>query len=382
VSIFPAPVQLLESVKRVARDHPYSESAPLMMEGRVLADAGALWARLLAATPDKVSSVLGSLSRLEMRLLVASAVSRISNPRCRAILVQGFQISGDNQLQALLWEEFLLDPDDAELRSVGREIALRTRLTLWKELAASEVPAERAAEAFLGQRDAFEGWMTSDGVQLAAHERFARRVQWMLLEPPLVSQTDKRLAPAIIDLWACTAVPPDDRVGWQGRYLAGTLGNPRPHDHAVLERIITEHGLPEYQRRFWEGTRPAVIADVELWLKDRRLTEFLGEGDRVRFWRRFLPQMTGSFASGDREVVFVVFEKWFAVQFVDPGVATYLFPKSLLWSLRREAQVVRTRRRVWHLGSRALGRYAQMGDYWQVGAESEVRRVMREAENS
>jgi hypothetical protein len=326
--------------------------------------------------------VIAALSRLEMRLLVVSAPVRISDPRCRKILAVAYEHSCDKQLELLLWESFLLGPAESELRRLARDIAHRGRPLLWRELATADVPSERAADAFLRQAAAFEEWFASKDVQLAPCERFARPVQRMLLERPLLATTDRRVSAATIHHWALTAIPADARVGWQKRYVEATCGNPRAHDHTVLTWIVDEHGAPEGRRRFWEDVAPAAIADVERWLKDRQLTELLGEGDRVRFWRRFLTQMTGSSASADGHVVFVQFESWFAAQFVDAGVATYMFPSQLLWSLRRDREFLRIRSRVWAWQHRALGRYEQRGDSWQFAAEREVRRVIRELESA
>jgi hypothetical protein len=292
-----------------------------------------------------------------------------------------YECSHDTHIGALLWESFLIQPEDEELRRLSCEIASRDRPPFWRELALADVPAERVADAFLLQRTNFESWFASEGVQLAAYTRFARLVQRLLVEPPLLSSSDRRIDAATIDQWASTAIPADDRVSWQKRYLEATCGNPRSPDHAVLDRIVKEHRLPESKQRFWEGVSAAAIVDVERWFKDQQLTDLLGEGERVRFWRAFLPYIASLVASRDRQVVFVVFDKWFAAQFVNSGVATYLFPRSLLSTLRRHGQWPRIARHVLDLRSRRLGRYAQMGDFWQCGAQREVRRVMLEVES-
>jgi hypothetical protein len=109
------------------------------------------------------------------------------------------------------------------------------------------------------------------------------------------------------------------------------------------------------------------------WLKNIELTRLMGEGERVAFWRRFLTSIEKSYASRDKGAVFVCFEKWFAVQFVLSGHATYFFEKRHLYTMRTldKHSLYRV-----VLQRTSIGSYTHQGSSWSWRAESEVRRVM------
>ena len=375
----PSPRHLLKTLEAVERAHPYSESAPLIMEGRVVDDSAALWNRLLSASREKLEAILSSLSRLELRLLAVSAPSRMDDHRCRPILVKLYLARRERSLGSLLWESFLLQPGEPDLRLVAKEVAsFGDCVPLWRRMATATSPTEEAASHFLRQRSSFESWLADDSVRLSRYGRFARLVQRALLSPPSLRQTDVLVPHETLDEWASTAIDAGERVAWQRSYLETTYGHTREPDHAVLGRIVDQHGTPDGRRKFWDDMPPAIVADVESWLKNRDLTRLLGEGERVRFWRRFLPQMTSSSATRDRQVVFVVFDKFFAAQFVNSGAATYFFPKNMLLGFRRE-----TAARVYQLVLRnqhkRLGRYTHQGSSWEFAAEAEVRLAIQRA---
>lgn len=377
----PGPVRLLASLEAVQQAHPYSEHAPLVGGARLDADAAALWKRLLDAPASELARVIARLSKLEFRLLVASAKVRGADRQAQVVMAHAYRFSRDGSLATILWECFLLAADGTDLRDVAREIVgAPGSPALWKHLVEAKQPSLLAASAYLEQRATFEQWMASSAVKLADLPRFHRLVQRRLLEPPLLQRLDRGMDHATIDAWASTAIEAPERLAWQRTYLEATYGHPRALDHTVLERIVDQHGLPEGGREFWETVSERAIAGFNAWLNDRQLTQLLGEGDRVQFWRRYLPQMKGSYASHDGNVVFILFEKWFAAQFVRPGTATYLFPIKYKLSLRRDDEhsiQQRVRRNQEH----KLGRYTHQGYYWEVRAETEVRMAMLKARN-
>src|SRR5438270_7144288 len=112
----PGPQRTLRALRDVVCLHPYSDREPIQLTERVLADAAALWTRLVEAEGNRRDELLRSLSKIELRLLTTSAASRISNPACRAVLLQVFRRSPSRPLRDLLWEAFLVEPTDSELR--------------------------------------------------------------------------------------------------------------------------------------------------------------------------------------------------------------------------------------------------------------------------
>jgi hypothetical protein len=383
IASFTGPTRLLKSLEAVRVAHPYGETSPLTMGGRVEADAAALWNRLLGLPAEQLDQAIKRLAKLEVRLLIASAPARIREPGVLAVLSALYARTADKGLAALLWESFLMNPEAPELRrSVQSLVTLPGTPSFWKALAGATVPSQLAARTFLQQSMPFDDWSKRSDVALARFKRFCRLVQAHLIEPPMLARTDRVVAHQVVDTWASTAIEAQERVRWQQRYLVETHGHPRPLDHSVLSRVVDQHDVPDAQRSFWATLPDHVRLDVGEWLKDRQLTQLLGEGERVEFWRRFLPLMIDSIASDDGLVVFVMFEKWFAAQFVNAGTATYLFPRTLLWSLRKNGDdEYNIRRRVLRFQEKQLGRYEHRGYSWETYAESEVRLAMIRAES-
>jgi hypothetical protein len=88
----------------------------------------------------------------------------------------------------------------------------------------------------------------------------------------------------------------------------------------------------------------------------------MGEGERVAFWRDFLPQIVGSIPTVARDAVFIVFKKWFAVEFVSMGRATYMFP---LGQLKRLSKLSGYTLYNAVLTTPAIGSFKHQGINWQ-----------------
>lgn len=132
---------------------------------------------------------------------------------------------------------------------------------------------------------------------------------------------------------------------------------------------------------FWDAASADVIWAFQLWLKNGLLTTFLGgENDRVQFWRRYLISIRKIERTRDEAVVFLHFDGWTAVQFVNTGRATFLFREQLVrgWFRKPEPEVYKLA-----LGYRAkaspffLGSYQHRGQTvtWQYFASEIVSDV-------
>lgn len=374
------PRRLMAVLLAVKRAHPYSESAPLEMSPRVEKDAAALWARLRRMSPRARRAAVTRLSGIELRLIAATAAGRAADEWTHEVLVRAWRHTGDAALAATLWEAFLLSSGQTALRQVASEHAARRESpALWKWLVGDAAPSVLAASAFMGQRRLqFREWIARADVGLVPFPRFVHLTQLRLITPPMLERVDLAVPSSTIDGWALSAVPSPDTPAWHRAYLETTVGHPRPANHAVLDRIVDEHGTPAEGFAFWKDISPRALAEVSDWLRVRQLAELLGGEETVELWRRFLPEIRSILANRDGRVVYVLFDRVVAAHFLDAASDVWLFPLDMLSVLRRD-DAHRILKRVEENRDHALGRFSPRGEGWVERGEDAVRSAMRTA---
>ncbi len=367
------PSRLLASLVAVKTAHPYSDRGPLEMSPRLRADAATLWERLGAMAPRRRDAAVSRLSGIELRLLAATANSMVNQEWTHAALVRACRHTADEALSGILWEAFLLSSGTTPLRALAAEIAARTDApALWKWLVGDASPSVLAASAFMGQtRMQFREWMIRADVALAPYTTFVHLTQLRLITPPMLERVDRAVSPAQIDAWSLAAVSSPEMPAWHRTYIETTAGHPRESDHAVLVRIVDEHGSPTDGYDFWRDLSPRATTDVDQWLRVKQLAALMQRADLVEFWRRMLPEIRSAMPNRDGRVVYVLFEHAVAVQFLDDAPEVVVFPADMLAVLRRD-DAHRIRQRVLELAAHAVGRVTLGGD----AGEAEMRAAL------
>jgi hypothetical protein len=380
VTLGAAPTRLHAALERAREQHPYAASGTITDSHRTAADAAALWTRLSPLAGRALDDAVRSLGGLEVRLLVFTARARLAQPECRRALAAVLAAHHPANADRIAWEAFLLEDGSRTFAPFAAPFAAgQPSRERWLRLLDSPIPSELAATWYLDQRAGLEAWAASPEIGLARHPEFLRLVQRRLLGPDRIVATSRKEGSATIDQWAATEIPAGERKAWYRGYLEATYRPRWAVGNDVLATIIERFGEPSAERPFWTTVPAHVLDAVRLWLKDVQLTRLLGEGERVEFWRRFLVQMVRSVATQDGEAVLLVFDNWFAVQFVRWGHATYMFPSSMLRGFRYHRGNELYKLVLARKGSR-LGRYEHRGYDWQSGAEYMVRAVMARAD--
>jgi hypothetical protein len=181
-----------------------------------------------------------------------------------------------------------------------------------------------------------------------------------------------------IQSWRSQLLADSERVEWSLRYVRETYkGGWQDNDEVLLE-LIGRFQAPSEVSPFWLRLESEPREAVRQWVLGRELNELLGDSRRVAFWRRYLPWMRLVNSNSDDEAVFVHFDDWSAVVFIQPGRATYLLSRDRIRGLSRHDST-QLYLRILHLKNTgyAIGRYEQRGGYWEYTAALEVGRVMR-----
>lgn len=376
--IFPGPRRVLETLERVQREHPYGASGRITRCARTETDALAVWTRLLSEEGAGLDGAVRTLTPLEERLVIFGAPGRLSEPRALRVLSRLFGLREPSRASPLAWECYLISNGDRGFAEQARAFAAgpKARRT-WPEIAGSQEPLGRIAWLYSQATEPFVCWVAREDVGLVEREPVIRALKKLLLSRAHVTTTRQRERSATVSEWLEECFIDSERVAWFANYIIDTHRTAWRVDDPFVQLVVARFEVPQQNRPFWDSLPPSVIAAVELWLKNVELTRLLGdnEGPRIRFWREFLANMVRSTESKDGSAVFICFGTWFAVQFLDMGKATYMFPKRRLLSMQRlyESALYAAVRDGNH-----LGRYTHQGYWWQVGARNEVRRVLRE----
>jgi hypothetical protein len=375
--MFVTPVRLLDAVARARTDHPYPARGEIVTCERVDADTAALWQRLISLPEQELDSVISGLPAHEERILLYGAPGRLGDPAVLRVLARLFTLRTTSGQGSLAWDAFLLSGDTAFRCAASAFAAEFPARTLWSRLLESANPLHDAVRALDISRVPLEIWAGRPEVMFHDRLLVVRALQRMSLELPFVLATCAREHLDTVARWSRTVLLDDERVRWYGEYLAASWSKGWPAKNPILEDVIERFGEPEEKRPFWDPLPEDVVRAVVIWLRDRQLTNLLGEGDRVRFWRRFLPYVRRIEESRSQDAVFIGFEGWFAVQYKEMGRATYLFDAGKYRELRwKEEPRMYHRIREMARDEQHLARYTHMGYAWEIPAQREVQRVL------
>jgi len=367
-----------EALERVQMAHPYTASGKIVRSPRTLSEAAALWARLLELDTATLDRALAGLTDHELRLLLFAAPDRFDDARAFDILDRLLIVGRVPHLGKVGWTVYVITNGRPGFREAALSYA-RSEPTrrVWIDLAEHASPLDRAVELYLQSGTTLEQWVELPGIALAGSSLVTKRLKARALGETYFLSTIARESPEVVVRWVNQVLTEEERVAWYYRFLNATYASSWNVTNEIMFAILSRFGDPDRSRPFWSEISDEVFSAVERWIRNVRLTRLLGEGERVDFWRRFLDHVRETFESRDQQAVFICFDDWFAVQYRDPGAATYIFADTYLNRLRRLAgyrlyrAVLRTPR---------IGRYEHRG-YWQPTAEAVVRRVLRERKN-
>jgi hypothetical protein len=379
--MFVTPVWLLDAVARVRREHPYPAQGEIVAGERADSDTAALWEWLLSVPEAELDHAIVGLSPHDERVLLYGAHGRLSDSAVLRVLGRIFMLRTPSGSGRLAWDAFLLSGDAAFRRAASGHAAEFPARTLWKRLLESANPLYDAIRSLevLGVR--LEEWAGRPEVMLQDRPLVVRALQRASLELPFVLATCAREHLDIVARWSRAVLLDDERVRWYSEYMAASYREGWPARHPVLDDIIERFGEPDEKRPFWRDGQPEnVVRAVVLWLRDRQLTDLLGEGERVQFWRRFLPHIRRLEESRSGEAVFISCERWFAVQYKELRRATYMFRPDQYRELRWKREPGLYTRYILPLASegRHVGRYEHRGNAWEVQAQEEVLRLLND----
>lgn len=373
-----APTRVKAALAAIREAHPYAASGAVARSTRADVDSHALWVRLMALGGAERDAAIKALSRREESLLLYGARARLANDPALALLADVFTIRALTTRASIAWEAWLASNgnnafrDAAEAATAGGPAARTARLLL-----SVQRPLDEVCRLYCTQALPFHAWSSQPEVQLDRPSVLSRIIRQRLLRFEFVHAVVEREGMQTLEAWLEECLVDSDRVNWFGRYLSETDPRRWGREDAILLRILARFQPPDKKQPFWDGVPTAAVTAFNNWLKDRALTHLLGEGERVQFWRQFLPQMVRCEDSRCGEAVFICFDQWFAVQFKAMGRATYMFHMSDRMLLRRHAGNV-LYARILDRQAYAVGRYEHRGEYWQATARAEVLRVLRE----
>lgn len=376
---FAAPTMVAAALKRVQQEHPIPLQGEIFECARADHDAAALWNRLCAFRDERLDRALLTLEPIEERLLLYGAPPRLLDQGCVAVLARLFTHRQPSGRGLLAWEALVISNGDAAFRTSALEYA-RNRSTPpgWAAFAEAAQPLDLMLRSITASRVPLDQWLNRPENALSARPILVRFLKRKLLVPPYLSDSCQRETPNTLAEWANAVLLDDERRQWYTDFLLTTSGSGWDANHRVLEDICNRYGIPTQARPFWDELPLKVVEAVNLWLKDRELTDSLGVGDRLRFWRRFLPWIEKSFRSRSGDAVFICLDNWFAVQYREMGRATYMFENKHLIVLRRlDEPALYNRILRYHRAGWSIGRYEHRGLSWEFDAQREVMRVLK-----
>lgn len=385
----PEPTALAHALERAVENHPYAAAGKWDVSShRLIAEAELLWQQLMELPKSLRPTRIATLSDIEVRLLAVTARTRLTKPKCLDVLDDLLAVHRVPEAAALAWDAYLLTDGREAFRDLADCFVRDQHMagTISEALVKSRSPVEAACGMYVKQSQAFREWAKSTPSALADLIPFFDRVRERLVRSssylPILVQRER---PEDLAHWAAELVPTGQRDAWQLLFLITTYEardsrsvklHPWLPRHPVLMTIHSHHGEPDADHPFWRRVPDPVRTSFLCWIRDQQLTTLLGENDRVQFWRHYLRWIVRSESNRDRDVVFIHFDRWFAVQFKQAGTATYIFQtKEFRRDLQRMdepslAKWVRTNRR-------ALSSYEHRGSVstWQLNAAEVVREV-------
>jgi hypothetical protein len=375
-----APNRVLKALDSVLEKHPYSASGRIAKSGRADQDSARVWDRLLALPRVELESAMKALEKREERLLLYSASGRLSDAPSREVLGYLYRVRRPSTHDAIAWWALLVSNGATDFREAAVRFASGpTARSMWPQWARSVRPIDDVVNHYRWTKTPFDVWLQSRDVGLESRSDIGILLKRVLLEPGKLADTCSREREHTILEWCESVFSSSGRQEWLAAYLRETFRRGWSTQSLILTTIVHRYGEPSDGRPFWESISSEAAAAVGVWLKDRELTARLGEGEhgeRVAFWRKFLPLAKHLIVSRCETAVFICFDNWFAVQFVHMGHATYMFERSYLTVMR-----ARQRNALYQavLSTPPLDSYEHRGRFWASTAEAVVRRVARRA---
>jgi hypothetical protein len=377
------PIRLLGALDKVIEAHPYAASGTVARTARADRDSALLWERLTSLDPERLHATVRALEKRDERLLLYSVSGRLNDTASREVLRCVYGQRKPATHDAIAWWALLLSNGAADFREAAVRFASGpTARPMWRQWVSQARPLDSIASHYKWSKGAFDRWVKSHDVGLESRSDFQSLIKRTLLEAKHLCDTCTIEREQVVLEWTEEVFSFAEREAWMVSYLAETYRRRWSTQNAIVASIVKRYGTPEQDRPFWNAISADVKRAVETWLKDRELTARLGEGEhgeRVAFWRQFLPFATNLFVSRCETAVFIRFDRWFAVQFVYTGRATYLFDNSHLMVMRRrESNGLYST----VLTTPSLDKYEHRGRFWSASAEAVVRRVMRRMSRS
>lgn len=364
-----------EALERVRMAHPYAASGGIAPSPRVTSEAAALWTRLLELDSSALDQAIVNLSEYDVRVVLFAAAGRLGDPRPLDVLERVLVVRRLLRVGEAGWLAYVVSNGRTSFRRSACHYAeSESGREVWIDLAQSAAPLDRAVERYHQSGLVLAKWLELPEVALSGKSLVVKRIRARALSQRYMIPTVARESPETLVAWVNQVLTDQERIRWYRDYLNATHTAPWDVANALLIAIMERFGDPDPERTFWAGVSGEAIRAIERWIRNVQLTRLLGEGERVDFWRRFLEHIRETLESASGEAVFICFDDWFAVQFRQPGAATYMFSREHLERLR---DLRRYRLYVMVRLTPRIGRYEHRG-FWQPAAEAEVRRVLRE----
>lgn len=374
--MWPKPLELHSALKRVREQHPYSSTGTIARSQKADSDAGDLWKRLLDLPEPEQRAVVARLSRLEVGLLAYGSSAHLGEPAGVRLLRFAALEHEQFSTYKVVVELFVAGNGDPGFAGSASKHANRREHPYWQRLTRHGKPLVALCEDYLNSTNDLEGFLQDPEVGFASSVTILKSARRMLLTPTMVGRTLKREGVRKWEHWFTLEYSEEEREQWFIWYLQTDLAHQWAPKDAILRAIHLRHGAPDSSQIFWSKAGPELLKKFKRWLLDSQLTDVLGESDRTLFWRDFLHSVTECWPSKDSTALFIQGIGWYAVQFVEMGRATYIFPDIVprppRTLLRNElySRVLRNR-------ANSIGRYEHRRSNWQHHARSVVRRIIR-----
>ena len=369
--MFSPPTKVVAALERTVASHPYAISGRIAPGPRAESDARLVWQRLLRCEPARLDAVIESLSNLEVSLLIYGAQSRLSETRTLEVLKRLYPLRCPSSADRLAWQAFLLTDGAPEFEAASRRF-LASENSPWQKIFSFARPQLKALDMYVTAKRKFADFF-SQAVFPGWHAALNRQFKRALIHEPYLDRVIAKEAIGQIEIWLEEVCVDSERVDWFREYVERSVANRRAASDPVFNRIVARFGEPSQARPFWSSISPAAAAEFERWLRELKLTRALGEGDRLQFWRAYLDRMRSTYESRNGDAVFICFDKWFAVQFVQMGKATYMFGERHLPHFKRLDDITLYRE---VLNTNSIGRYEHRGHYWQYQARTVVNALL------
>lgn len=371
----------LEAAVRRALDlHPFGRSGAIAEgSGRVRDGIQAIWATALETHGARRQTFLDSLSKTERRLLLAGVRTRLDDKAAVQVLDDVYRKDWDERQPSIGYLLFLTES--------GREPYRRYLAQLGPLPAGSPIdaswfgavdPLESILSTYLRGKQGFDEYFRVQFGALDGNARLRRVLLVRLFNGPHLGAAYAREG----GKWLGEVVETGEVeiAHWYRVFLIATSKQGWPKSCPLMRQILRAHGDPEERGKYWQSLPEPVWRAVRAWKLEGDLDRFFtsdgDQGRRLRFWRRFLQEMTAVLPAGENDALLICFQGCFAVQFREMGRATYGFKKG---ALARTLDLTSTAlyRFVLDRSDIALIRYTHQGHFWEAEAEAQVRAMLR-----